>query len=141
MISAGTSQAMIFSKIVLLIDCSVDAAFRRPVGGLESRVRESLHDHQRAIPDAPLGGQALAEILDNLVVEFLTTTGPAAGPRQLLDAASQTGEANHMGRLDELLAQFVTKPREEGELKALAGLASQLAQVGFQDASRHWGRG
>ena len=85
---------------------------------LTDPISDSLHQ-ERAFPGAPLGAQTTAEILDDPVVEPLATSGPATRPGQLLDAVSQTGEADEAWRLAELFAQFRAEQREEGQFEAL----------------------
>src|SRR5690242_14958820 len=75
----------------------------------------------------------MAEKFHDLIIEPLAAAGPAARARQLFDTTPQSGEADDLWRLIELLTQFVAQPGKEGQLESLAGFAGQLTQVGVRD--------
>ena len=54
----------------------------------------------------------------------------------MLDAVSQTGEADEAWRLAELFAQFRAEQQEESQFEALARFAGQSAEIGFPDGPR-----
>ena len=57
------------------------------------RRKTVLFHHERAF--VLLGGQALAQILDNLLLQFFAAPAPAACARDLLHAAAKAVEARH----------------------------------------------
>src|ERR1700722_1273983 len=72
----------------------------------EIRVKFLFHD-ERALVLLRLGGQATAQVFDDLFLHFFAARAPASRSGELLDAAAQSTKAQNTRGLTELLAQFV----------------------------------
>jgi len=77
-----------------------------------------------------LGGQADAQILDDLVLQFFAAVAPAARAGELFHAAAQAAKAHDAGRLPELGAQLVAQAREKEKFQAVGGFARKTVEVG-----------
>jgi broad specificity phosphatase PhoE len=67
-----------------------------------------------------LTGQAVAEVVHNLIVQLLAAASPAPRARQLFDATAQAFEADDVRRSIEVLSQLIAQSREEREFKTFS---------------------
>ena len=65
-----------------------------------------------------MGTQAEAQIIDDLVVQYLAPARPALRADQLFDAATQAVEAKDARGLAELRAHFFAETLKENQLKS-----------------------
>ena len=67
-----------------------------------------------------LGSQALAKVIDDLLLEFIAAGAPAARASQLFDATAQAAKPDEMRWLAESRANFVAQTGKEEQLQTLA---------------------
>ena len=113
-------------------------------GSLAHRIHPFIHQstnpssallHDQAAGDAfGFVGEALAEVVDDLVVEVLAAGAPALGAHQVLDAPAQAGKAQHGEAAIQLAAQHLAQPHEKHQLEAFAGFGRQARQIRDRDA-------
>src|SRR5208282_371975 len=95
----------------------------------------SFH-HQRAFGLLRFGGEAAAEVFDDVILQLFATDTPASRAGELLDAAAQSAKAQNARRLAELGAKFVAQAREKEKFEAVGGFAREQAKVGFDNFPR-----
>src|SRR5882757_5093598 len=128
--AAGISRAMIFSNRVLLITFSIHSIEANPrwlnnEPAYAGSCRRSFH-HEGAVLLFRLGGQALAEIAHDLVLDQLAAAAPALCAGELLDAAAQSAETQQSRRLAELGAQFIAQSGKEEQFQAVVGFVRDV---------------
>src|SRR5580658_10667235 len=101
MISEGISRAAIFSKRVLLMPDSKHEPreFSRIYFGSPKGKGRSFHD-QRAF--VLFGGEAFAQVLNDLVLQSFAAAAPAPCPGHLLHATAQAPETHQPRRMPQL---------------------------------------
>ena len=72
-----------------------------------------LVHHQRAFLLLRVGTEAASEEIDNMIVQRLAPSAPAAGAGQLFDTTAQSAEANHARFAPELISQFAAQTGKE----------------------------
>src|SRR5450432_645351 len=103
---------------------------------LTSAATEILFHDERAVFLLRLGGEAFAEVADNLVLHFFAARAPALRAGELLDAAAQSAKAQDARRLLQLHPQFTAQPRKEEKFKAVGGFARDEAEISFENLFR-----
>src|ERR1035437_6473368 len=132
---------MIFSKSVLLIFLFRRAEFHdaltKKFGTRGTRPSDKFLFHDEgALVLLRLGGEAAAQVFDDLVLDEFAAGAPAAGAGELLGAAAQAAKMQHAGRLPEMEPEFVAQAGEEKKFEAVARFAGEEAEVGLADFAR-----
>ena len=63
--------------------------------------------------------QAIPEIIDDLIIQGLTTGTPPFRAEKLFDAAAQSAEGDHLWRRGQLRMQFGAQPLKENQFEGL----------------------
>jgi len=85
-----------------------------------TRTHENSFHDQRATGLFRLGGEALAQVFDDLVLQIFAAGAPPLRAGQMLDAAAQSAKTHKLRRLTQLAAQGVAQAREEKQLPSVA---------------------
>jgi hypothetical protein len=94
----------------------------------------ALTHNQSAAAAGGFGVEAVAEVVDDLVVELLATVGPAAGADHLFYAAAEAIEADDFRRGFEMIAQLGAEHLEENEFADAVATDDQRAEIAVYDA-------
>src|SRR5437867_10806771 len=94
MMSPGISRARIFSKRVLLIKVKSVALGKTNASRLPDVFR--LSHHQSARGAAFVCAQAIAQILDDSIIQCLATIAPAFHSQKLFHAVSQSAKSHEI---------------------------------------------
>src|ERR1035437_457666 len=103
---------------------------------LTSAATEISFHNEGALVLLRLGGEAAAQVFDDLVLDEFAAGAPAAGAGELLGAGAPGAEKQDAGGVPGPEPEFIAQAGEEKKFEAVARFAGEQAEVGLADFAR-----